>query len=272
MTAWRIVVVACAAALVAASFSREVRGKEPNPCLTAPVEGQQLQKAGKLIEARDRYATCSLNTCPAEVVEDCMRWVRLVDDALPSLVTAARDAGGRDLADVRVSVDGKPPADVSPRAIRLDPGPHRFVFQRAGSADVAQDVIVREGEKNRQVVATFGVPPSAETPAAPPPPRSTERPVPMSAWLVGGVGAVALVGFATFATLGVMDRATNHCDTGCPADQKSAVDTKFVIADVSLGVGVVALAVAAWLYLSRPTVERSVGAVHVGPGFVGVRF
>ncbi len=242
----------------------------PQECLTAPVEGQKLQRDGKLIEARDRFATCSLHSCPAEVVEDCVRWTREVDDALPSVVTAARDAAGRDLPDVRVSVDGQPPVELSARAIRLDPGTHRFVFQRTGSADVEAAVIVREGEKNRQVVATFGAPASQRTAA--PDSTSPRRPVPMSAWLAGGVAAVAFVGFATFGTLGVMDRATNHCDTGCAGDQKSAVDTKFWIADAALGVGVVALAVAAWLYLSRPSVEPSPTSLRIGPGFVGVGF
>jgi hypothetical protein len=203
-------------------------------------------------------------------VEDCVRWTRQVDDALPSVVMAARDAGGRDLPDVHVSVDGKPPVDLGARAIRVDPGSHRFVFQRSGSADVEASVILREGEKNRQVVATFGAPPSTQGAASNA--NGPSRPVPVSAWLAGGVAAVAIVGFATFGTLGVMDRATNHCDSGCSGDQKSAVDTKFVIADISLGVSVVALAVAAWLYLSRPSVEATPTSLLSGPGYVGLRF
>jgi hypothetical protein len=254
-----------------ASSSAGAHAATPDSCLTAPLDGQKAWKAGRLLDARDDFATCSLRTCPAEVVEDCMRWMRQVDDALPSVVVAARDGKGRDLVDVRVSIDGMPPADAAARAIRLDPGSHTLLFHREGSADVSEQVLLREGEKNREVLATFEGPASASS--APEPARvGSERPVPVAAWVFGGVGAVSLVSFATFGTLGILDRGADHCDTGCPADQKNAIATKFLIADVSLGVGVVALAVAAWFYLSRPAAApQSMGATGMLP-FVGLRF
>jgi hypothetical protein len=266
--------VAAAVAVAVSSGAPARAAGGSDACLAAPVEGQKLQRAGKLLDARDRFASCSLNTCPAEVVEDCMRWARQVDDALPSVVVAARDTKGKDLLDVRVSIDGKPPAEMSTRAVRLDPGSHTFVFQREGSADVKQQVMLREGEK-REVLATFGAPPDTSSPTTPATSTATvsERPVPVAAWLAGGVSGLALISFATFGTLGVMDRGTDHCDTGCPSDQKSGIDAKFLVADVSLGVGVVALAVAAWLYLSRPSVEVQAASAAAGPpGFAGIRF
>ena len=263
-----LVAVAMTAAL--ASSGATARGAGSDRCLAAPLEGQKLQKAGKLLDARDRYASCATNTCPAEVVEDCMRWLRQVDDALPSVVVAARDPKGRDLTDVTVSIDGKPSAEMSSRSIRLDPGSHAFVFHENGSPDQQQQVMLREGEKNREVLATFGTLPAPA--AAVGPPATPARPIPVAAWVAGGVGALALVSFGTFGTLGVMDRSTNHCDSGCPGDQKSAVDSKYMVANVSLGVGVVALAVATVLYLWRPTVESSAPAAAVAPDFVGLRF
>ena len=103
-------------------------------------------------------------------------------------------------------------------------------------------------------------------------PASSVRPIPVAAWVAGSVGALAVVSFGTFGALGVMDRATNHCDTGCTSDQKSAVDSKFLVANVSLGVGIVALAVATWLYFSRPTVESPASAAAGTRGFVELRF
>ena len=275
MRAWRhrSALVACAMTAALAS-TVPARGAGADRCLTAPVEGQKLQKAGKLLDARDRYATCATNACPAEVVEDCMRWMRQVDDALPSVVVAARDPKGHDLMDVTVSIDGKPATEMGTRAVRLDPGSHLFVFHRNGSADQQQQVMLREGEKNREVLATFGTlpAPAAATGGLQAAPPSGDRPIPVAAWVAGGVGALALVSFGTFGTLGVMDRTTDHCDTGCPPDPKSSVDSKYLVANVSLGVSVVALAVATWLYLSRPTVEPPAASATGAPGFVGLRF
>jgi hypothetical protein len=261
-------------AAAVASSSAGAHAAPPDSCLTAPIDGQKAWKAGRLLEARDDFAICSLRTCPAEVVDDCMRWMRQVDEALPSVVVAARDGKGRDLVDVRVSIDGMPPAAAAARAIRLDPGAHTLLFHREGSADVSEQVLLREGEKNREVLATFGGPASASSTAAPQSSdrAGSERPVPVPAWVFAGVGAVALVSFATFGTLGILDRGADHCDTGCPADQKNAIATKFLIADVSLGVGVVALAVATWFYLSRPAAAPSAVGAAGRPPFVGLRF
>jgi hypothetical protein len=122
---------------------------------------------------------------------------------------------------------------------------------------------LREGEKNREVLVVFA------SPVAPP---ASLRPVPLGAWSAGGVGLAAMGTFGVLGALGVAQRSANHCDTGCPADQKSAVDSKFLVADVALGVGIAALAAAAWLYLTRPTVEAPLPAVALDAGLLRWRF
>jgi hypothetical protein len=87
-----------AVAAAIASTSEPARAQRGDPCLTAPVDGQKLHKAGKLVEARDRFAVCARNTCPGEIVQDCTRWSREIDEALPSVVMAAQDPEGGDLA------------------------------------------------------------------------------------------------------------------------------------------------------------------------------
>jgi hypothetical protein len=84
-----------------------------------------------------------------------------------------------------------------------------------------------------------------------------------------GAGTMALGGFATFAGLGLATRASDHCDTGCTQSQYDRVTTDLRVADVSLAVGVVSLAAAAFLYLGRPATKRSVTAwidVRPAPG------
>lgn len=245
---------ATAGALLGALLAPATAIADPqaDACYSAPVDGQTLQRAGKLLEARERFAGCARTSCPPEIVADCSRWLSDVEAATPSVVMAARDGEGHDVVDVRVVIDGRAPVDLSARAIPLDPGAHKLVFQRAGSADVSVDTLLREGEKNREVAVRFGVAPGAA--GEPGSPRAG-RPVPLAVWIAGGAGALGLASFATFGALGVSERGANHCDSGCTQGQKDAVDSKYLVANVSLGVGVVGLGVATWLYLARPAAE-----------------
>jgi hypothetical protein len=249
------------------------RADEPDPCLTVPVDGQRLQRAGKLLEARERFDACARRTCPAEIVADCVRWAQEVREALPSVVVVAHDPAGHDLTDATIAIDGAPAVPVSGRASEIDPGPHKLVLRRRGSRDVEEDIVVREGEKNREVVALFETTP-AESGKKTTPSSIIERPVPPAVWLAGGVAAVGFATFATLGVLGVANRSADHCDTGCSASQKGAVDTELRVADVSLVAGVVALGIATVLYLARPGVERPAAALldvrAVAGGDVGV--
>jgi len=236
-------------------------------CMDAPVQGQKLQRSGKLMAARDKFALCAQKACPGEIVRDCTGWMQDVSKSIPSVVAAARDSSGADVLDATLSIDGGAAAPIGTRAVELDPGSHHLVFHRSGAPDFVRDVVLHEGEKDRQVVATFeGASPqaaAASPPAASTAPESTApaRPIPVAAWIAGGVGAAALVTFGAFGTIGVVSRGSDHCDTGCSSSQKSGVDTDFLIADVSLAVGVVALGVATWFYLSREPVPAPVTAV-----------
>jgi hypothetical protein len=250
-----LLAVASCAALAASGPA----ARADDACMTAPVQGQQLQRAGKLLAARDRFAACARKSCPAEIVADCSQWAQQVASALPSVVLAARDPAGNDLVDVRVAIDGQPEAGLSVRAVELDPGSHHFVFRRQGSADVAVDVLLREGEKDRKVGVTFGAPPP---PASPPaagdqPGEASSRPIPLAVWIAGGVGVVGMAAFAGFGAIGVSDRSSSGCDVGCSQSDKSRVDLELRVADISLAVGVVGLGVATWLFLARPTVTES---------------
>jgi hypothetical protein len=226
-------------------------------CIDATVEGQKLQRDGKLMGARERFLVCSSSTCPADVVSRCERWARGVTELVPSIVTVARDDAGHDLPDVRVTIDDRPPQAPSARAIELDPGEHRVRFERRGARTIEQRVVLHDAEKNRLVVGEFPSP----KPLGPSTDKSTTRPVPATVWVLGGIGIVGLASFGVFAAKGANDRTTHHCDTGCPTAQKNDVDAELRAADISLGVAVVTLGVATWFYLTRPTVAATKAAV-----------
>jgi hypothetical protein len=251
-----------ALAASALSGTPRVMAQAADPCLSAPTDGQQQQRAGKLLEARESFLACSRNTCPKEIVQDCEHWLRDVNDALPSVIFAVRDAEGHDLLDARVSIDGGDPVAITALGVPLDPGEHSFTFHREGAPDVEQKALLRAGEKNRAITAKFAgspvthpaLPPPTTTPA---PPAETTRPVPVAAWVTAGIGVAAFAFFGTFGALGVSERSAYGCASGCSANEKSTVDVKFDVADVSLVTGVVALGAATWIYLARPPVTAS---------------
>ncbi|XXY50055.1 hypothetical protein WME91_02750 [Sorangium sp. So ce269] len=281
-------------------------------CAAAYERAQGLRRDGKLIAAREALIACSQPTCPAAAVADCGPWLAEVEKSLPSVVIAARDAGGRERLDVRVLVDGRLlAAALDGKALPVDPGPHTFRYEPAGGPAVEERVLIREGEKNRAITVILGAPtaggpssarplaapaasaapphappaaplptapaaplptapaaPLPTAPAAPPlaapplaaPPRAApaERPAPAAipplAWAAGGVG---VAGIGVFAVVGALSldaeaelRAT--CAPRCPGDDVRAIRVQHAVADIGLGVGVVALGAAAWLYLTRP--------------------
>ena len=137
----------------------------------------------------------------------------------------------------------------------------------AGAPPVEREVLVAAGDKNRIVAASFGAPAApyatgpltSRAPASPEPaPPPAERPVPAAVWVLGGVGVAALASFAGFAVAGASQRddLKSSCEPLCASGDVSKVRTKLVVADVSLGVGIVALGAATYLFVTRPATSR----------------
>ena len=222
-------------------------------CGAAAVAGQTLQRQGQLLAARERFGACARDVCRPDIVEDCTRWLRDTVDATPTIVIAPRDRAGADVAGVSVTIDGRPvdEGDAS-RAIPLDPGAHVVRCERAGAPPESRSVVLREGEKRRLVEIVLEVP--GAVPPAPGPPRGEARGgprIPLPAYVAGSIALVGLGVFGSFAVIGADDRARSGCDVGCAAEDASRVRRELAIADVGLGIGAVALAVAAITVLLR---------------------
>src|SRR5437868_3814423 len=113
--------------LLSPSISRAADKVEKKECVAAYEEGQRSRKEGKLSEARERLLVCAQDGCPAVVRRDCTQWVGESELSTPAVVLEAVGDGGRDLTEVRVSVDGKPVA-VDGKAVSLNSGPHVVQF------------------------------------------------------------------------------------------------------------------------------------------------
>jgi hypothetical protein len=250
-------------------------------CLDASSQGQQLRDDGKYRAARAQLVVCAREVCPAVVKRDCTQWLGEVDQTVPTVVVRARDSKG-DLAEVRVLVDGQTlleKLDGKPAAI--DPGEHVFRYEAQGHPPVEEHVVVRVGERNRLLDVQFGGAAGAvrvDGDSA----KSSGPPV--LAWILGGVAVLAFGSEAYFGITGLNDRSDLRAQpcaqtSTCSASDVDAIRTKFLIADVSLGVGIVSAGVAAYLFLaSGKKTEPAPAAVDVRPlpggalASVGARF
>lgn len=263
LRSFRLIVPCIAALLGLVACPRVVAAQVPtkSECLGAYTSGQQLKKRGELKAARDKLLVCSRDPCPTALQADCNEWLSEVQRLQPSIVVVASDPSGRELTDVKVFVDDVEVASrLDGRALDVDPGNRRLRFEAEGFEPVTQEMLLREGQKAREVTVRFsgaGEKPStggSTIPVVPPKPEGpSKRPVPWTVWALGGLSAVALGAFAGFGIAGVSERSDllDTCGRRCTDDQKASVDQKFFVADVALGVAVVAGAAAAVLFFTR---------------------
>jgi hypothetical protein len=246
--------------LAIAALAPVARADDTAACLDAYEQSQQLRKGGRYGAAREQLVRCVRPVCPNLVKRDCARWMSELDNATPTVIVSAHDAQGKDLLAVRVVVDGKvllEKLDGKPHP--LDPGAHRFRYEYAGADPVEETVVVQEGEKNRVVGAKFGVrPPERESPPPPPPPAPPPPPPapPIAGWVLLGTGIAGGAAFGILAGSGQQDlnqmrKTPGGCAPNCDESRVDAARTKITVANISLGVGVVAAGIGMYLLL-RP--------------------
>jgi hypothetical protein len=232
-----------AVVLLGAMTPRAALAEPPAPCVEEHQSAQRFRRAHKPIEARDELRRCSAESCPALIVQDCVGWLTEVERQIPSVVIDVR-RDGASLYGARALIDGKGESvRLDGTAVEIDPGEHRVRIETDGGERTESVIVVREGEAAQRVTIRW---PS-------PPPKSVERGprIPAASWVLGGVGVVGLGAFTTFGLLGVSaksDLDDSNCRPSCATSDVSAVRRDFIIADVSLAVGVVSLAAAVILY------------------------
>ena len=279
---WRAA-LAPALALFATCWGRPTLAYEKRVCAASYETAQLLRHQQKLRKAREQLAICAHSSCPSVVTLDCATWLKEVDGAIPTLLFRVRDERGHAVSDFRVLVDGEAmPRDVD-APLPFDPGPHLVRIEAEGFALLEQNVVLKPREQGRVFESTLisarREPPVAELPPEPlrGPPKSdaplAEGPIaerrqensPLSdppahsssaretgMYVAGGVGLLALGGATYLGLQGT--READHMRATCAPDcTKSDVDaarTKLVAANVSLGVGLGAVAVAGILWLT----------------------
>ncbi len=146
----------------------------------------------------------------------------------------------------------------------VDPGHHVVTVLAPGHAPQRIQVDAREGE-NAEVIASVG----------PPVRTSVTR---TGGWILGALGVAALASGGSFGFLALEERQSSdaHCANGVCSDAASLRDygqarTDARIADVMLGVGVVAVVVSGVLLLtSKPTETLGTGSALASNGRFGL--
>jgi len=209
------------------------------------VDAQKLRKAGSLVAARDALVTCGQGSCPEIVRDKCVEWLPEVEAEIPTVVLVAKSSAGGDVDGVEVRIDQEGGArSIDGRPIALDPGEHVFEF-RHGAERKLERAVLTSRQKDRRIEVTFGTRAEArartDDAAAAPPARSSAWP--LSVYVLGGVGVVALGSFGYFGFTALDEKSSleDECAPRCTEDQKEGVDRKLLFADISLGVAAVSL-------------------------------
>jgi hypothetical protein len=245
--------------------------KDKNACVNAFVEAQKLRKSGSLVKARGELVTCAQSSCPEVVRDKCVAWLPEVEAETPSVILVAKSRDGSDLTDVEVRIDQESDTHrIDGQSIPLDPGEHVFTFQR-GDERKEQKVVLSARQKDRQVEVSFGKVEDVPKPVAARP-KPGKKNVPVGVYVLGGVGVVALGSFGYFGITALRDKKDLEelCAPQCTQDEKESVDRKLLIADISLGVAVVSLGAATWIFLANRGESGEV-AVHAQPAPGGGR-
>jgi hypothetical protein len=278
-------------------------------CVVANESAQDLQRAGKLLEARLRLLTCADDACPGAVRADCAEQLQAVGKALPTIVLIPKDAGGAAESAATLAIDGvAQTAALDGTPVPVDPGPHTLTVTLAGWPPVSLRLTLRPGDRVRRDVVFRGPPPVAAKGARPVGGEATaagegatdERPASSHVaaerevvnmrrigWAAIGAGSAGMTlgtvfGFLALARKVSLDSACRSLV--CPRASDSDIEgmhVNGVASNISFAVGLLGLGAGGALLLLYPEGPKGeaprsgVGAVSVRPwaglGDVGLR-
>jgi hypothetical protein len=195
------------------------------------------------------------------VRSECTTWLTEITNDLPAVVVDAKDPQGDAATGVVVVVDGAPYAPgLDGKPIELDPGEHNFRFELPGAVPIEKREFLEKGSGAREIHLIFesaGTPSQVVvSPEAADAETGSKTNLRTYAYVAGGVGAAGLIGFAVFGAMGKSKQSEleKSCSPTCSPDEIDSVKSKFLIADISLGVGLVGLGTGvALFFLSQPS-------------------
>lgn len=245
---------AAAACLAASTFSvvpHALAQGDLDPkqtCIAAADTGQRLRDEGTLLAAKEQFTACAATGCPDVIREACAEWLDEVVSRTPSVVLVVVDETGRDLVPEWVEIDERrEPALAGGRALPVDPGAHHIVVAVEGYAISETDVVLRTGEKDRQVRLVANPVQGSAPDAGAGRDRSRVSWVPV----LGATGLAFIGGSVALGLVAREERAKleGQCAPGCTDAELRPTRTKLWVGEAFLSVGVVSVGTAGWLWL-----------------------
>ena len=243
-------------------------------CVKAFEAGQDHRRKGREADALKELEVCARPVCPDVLRIPCTTWKGEIENARPMLAFSITDENGTPTTEGQVSVDGHPP--VSPTTeVTVSVGPHTVRATRPDRPPQEVTVRVASGEKHRVSIA-FAAPVIVRSGPDRKVYVSSSGP-PAATYLLGAVSAVGLASFIGFGLGGRTEqkRLEDTCSPRCTDTDVATAKQRYLIADVSLGVSLVAAGAVAY-FAFRKSPDRAASATHLqlsaGPagGFVGL--
>ncbi|MFO0612671.1 MAG: hypothetical protein U0414_08795 [Polyangiaceae bacterium] len=196
--------------------------------------------------------SCAKNAADQSTLTECESWKTKARDLLAFATFDIRDGAGAQITDGEVSVDGGAPRPLTRAPLELNPGPHTFrIDVKLASGTVSSTASESFNSRESKTVKVSLKPDGslgAGTPSGPPQPDQGGG-LPTWAFVVGGVGAGAMIAGSVLLGLGASAGAdesnTPACDVfsgsfdpiACNQADEDAKST----GTVELGVGAVLL-------------------------------
>jgi hypothetical protein len=210
--------VAATTLAIGIALGQNLAHAEPSvkECIDANEQSIAMRSSHRLQDARKSLLTCAATTCPGDIRVECARRLDEVDAAIPTIVFEAKDTQGNDLIDVRVAMDGVTLVDkLDGTMLKLDPGPHEFVFTSPSRQDIKRTIVLRESDKDRHERLIFKA-----IGAVVVPPTDGMRHDPVRRGIGIGTAVLGLVGIGVGAFLGARASSlwsTSQSECGSPA-------------------------------------------------------
>jgi len=221
-------------------------------CVAAYESAQEQRLAGSLVGAREQAGICAAASCPGFIRDDCVTWRGEINAEVPSVTFDVTKTGAH-VTTVRVSEGERVLAEsVGGGAVELDPGAHSLRFEAEGAEPLTLTVSVTRGEKLRRVAVEL-VPLASPSPRKPEgPPKEPERSANVLPWVLVGTGVAGMTAFTLLGASGLSEEAKleRSCAPSCSEEALQSVRTKYLLADISLAVGIGGLVAGGYLLLT----------------------
>lgn len=260
----------------------------PAECASAYADGLMLRQASRPREAQESLLQCARTSC-GSLQRKCASAAEQARSEMAWVAPVVTDAKGSPLVDAQVKLDDQPlTSRADGRAIPVDPGLHELsVTARVGpwpghEVTAKRQVMIVQGQRGPLPISLpreDEEPPKDPAPAAaasaepaPAPAPAPVEPAPgthhgPTVWpfVIGGVGVLGLGAGALLTYWGKTDNdALASCSPTCSPSSVDHIRRLYLAADVSFGVGGVALGVATLLLVTtRPSSREAAPSTAV---------